>query len=73
MIYIDNIVKGFSKHDPKNANVYLRNGKKYKEKIILTIQPIKEAILKIPENKRWLVSCEGAFSYLARDFKLKEL
>ena len=73
MIYIDNIVKGFSKYDPKNANVYLRNGKKYKEKIILTIQPIKEAILKIPENKRWLVSCEGAFSYLARDFKLKEL
>jgi manganese/iron transport system substrate-binding protein len=73
MIYIDNIVKGFSKYDPKNANVYLRNGKKYKEKIILTIQPLKEAILKIPENKRWLVSCEGAFSYLARDFKLKEL
>jgi manganese/iron transport system substrate-binding protein len=73
MIYIDNIVKSFSKYDSKNATVYLRNGKKYKEKIIATIKPLKEAILKIPENKRWLVSCEGAFSYLARDFKLKEL
>ena len=73
MIYIDNIVEGFSKYDPKNANVYFRNGQKYKEKIMVTIQPLKEIILKIPENKRWLVSCEGAFSYLARDFKLKEL
>jgi hypothetical protein len=27
----------------------------------------------IPEDKRWLVSSEGAFSYLARDFGLKEL
>ena len=73
MIYIDNIVEGFSKYDPKNANVYFRNGQKYKEKIMVTIQPLKEIVLKLPENKRWLVSCEGAFSYLARDFKLKEL
>ena len=27
----------------------------------------------IPEERRWLVSSEGAFSYLARDFGLREL
>ena len=27
----------------------------------------------IPEQKRWLVTSEGAFSYLARDFGLQEL
>jgi manganese/iron transport system substrate-binding protein len=27
----------------------------------------------VPEDQRWLVSCEGAFSYLIRDFKMQEL
>ena len=27
----------------------------------------------LPSAKRWLVTCEGAFSYLARDFEMKEL
>jgi manganese/iron transport system substrate-binding protein len=27
----------------------------------------------IPESRRWLVTSEGAFSYLARDFNLQEL
>ena len=36
-------------------------------------QPIREKVAHIPEDKRWLVTSEGAFSYLARDFGLKEL
>ena len=27
----------------------------------------------MPEDQRWLVSCEGAFSYLVRDFNMHEL
>ena len=27
----------------------------------------------MPEGQRWLVSCEGAFSYLIRDFQMQEL
>ena len=37
------------------------------------VQPIREKVAQIPEDKRWLVTSEGAFSYLARDFGLKEL
>ena len=28
---------------------------------------------RIPEDRRWLVTCEGAFTYLAEDLGLKEL
>lgn len=73
LIYIDNIVKAFSKHDPENASIYVKNAAAYKEKLRATIDPLRQAIGKIPEDRRWLVTCEGAFSYLARDLGLKEL
>ena len=73
LIYVDNIVNALSFYDKKNSELYLQNAAKYKEKIISTIEPLKESILQIPEKQRWLVTCEGAFSYLARDLSLKEL
>ncbi|EUB98513.1 ABC-type metal ion transporter, periplasmic subunit [Rhizobium sp. CF080] len=73
LIYVDNIRDAFVKHDPKNAEVYKTNANAYKAKITAAIEPIKAELAKVPEGKRWLVSSEGAFSYLARDFGLKEL
>ena len=73
LIYVDNIVNAISYYDKKNSELYFQNAAKYKEKIISTIEPLKESILQIPEKQRWLVTCEGAFSYLARDLSLKEL
>ena len=73
LIYIDNIRDGLIKHDPQNTAIYKQNAQDYKTKIIDTIAPLKEKILAIPQEERWLVSSEGAFSYLARDFKMKEL
>ena len=73
LIYIDNIVKAFSKHDPDNAAIYAKNAAAYKAKLRATIEPLRQAISRIPEQRRWLVTCEGAFSYLARDFGMKEL
>ena len=72
-VYIDTIAKAFAKHDRNNAEIYARNAKEYREKLLNSIEPYKASILSIPENQRWLVTCEGAFSYLARDFNLKEL
>lgn len=73
LIYVDNITSAFAQHDPQNADIYRANATAYKTKISQTIEPLKDAILAVPEDQRWLVSCEGAFSYLIRDFNMKEL
>ncbi|NNF78561.1 MAG: metal ABC transporter substrate-binding protein [Rhizobiales bacterium] len=73
MIYIDNIRDAFAKHDPGNAEIYKANAEAYKAKVRATLEPLRQKIARIPEAQRWLVTCEGAFSYLARDFGLKEL
>ena len=73
IIYIDNIRDAFVDHDPKNAQIYNINAKNYKNELRSTIIPLRKAIYDIPLERRWLVTCEGAFSYLAQDFKMKEL
>ncbi len=73
IIYVDNIRDALSKYDSDNANVYAANAETYKQQIRDTVGPLRERILALPEEDRWLVSCEGAFSYLAKDFGLKEL
>ncbi|MCW5718218.1 MAG: metal ABC transporter substrate-binding protein [Bauldia sp.] len=73
MIYVDNIRDAFMEHDPANAETYRANAEAYKAEIAATIEPIRAALAAIPEERRWLVTSEGAFSYLARDFGLREL
>ena len=73
LIYVDNIRDAFTKYDPENAASYQANAEKYKAEIKAAVAPLREKIQTIPEGDRWLVSSEGAFSYLARDFGLKEL
>ena len=73
LIYVDNIRDAFVAHDPDNADIYNANAAAYKAEITATIAPLREGVLALPEGERWLVSCEGAFSYLARDFGMQEL
>ncbi len=73
LIYVDNIRKALQKYDPANAAVYQANADRYKTQIQQTLAPMRAEIEKLPENQRWLVTSEGAFSYLARDLGLKEL
>lgn len=73
LIYIDNIRDALAKHDPDNAETYAANAETYKRELRKTIEPIRERVSGIARERRWLVTCEGAFSYLARDFGLKEL
>ncbi|MHC3938990.1 putative periplasmic iron-binding protein [Paenochrobactrum sp. BZR 201-1] len=73
LIYVDNIRDAFIEHDPENKDIYAKNAETYKDQIKATIDPIRAELAAIPADKRWLVSSEGAFSYLARDFDLKEL
>ncbi|WP_018688693.1 metal ABC transporter substrate-binding protein [Ahrensia kielensis] len=73
LVYVDNITAAFVEHDPDNADRYIANAETYMNEIRATLDPLREQIAAIPEDKRWLVTCEGAFSYLAHDFGLKEL
>jgi len=72
MIYVDNIRDALSEHDPDGAETYAANAEVYKQEIRDTVGPLRDRIQAVPDDKRWLVSCEGAFSYLARDFGLQE-
>ncbi|MDH2327266.1 metal ABC transporter substrate-binding protein [Cereibacter sp. SYSU M97828] len=73
LIYVDNIRNALQEYDPEHAEVYEANAEAYKQKIRDTIGPLRDQVMAIPEDKRWLVTCEGAFSYLARDFGMHEL
>ena len=73
VIYIENIKAALSQHDPENSAVYARNAEAYQSRLREALLPLKEAIADVPSDKRWLVTCEGAFSYLARDLGMKEL
>jgi len=73
LIYIDNIAKALGEHDPANAITYLNNAALYKHKLRGMMQPYRAQLAAVPAQQRWLVTCEGAFSYLARDLGLREL
>lgn len=72
MIYVDNMVGAFSELDPKNAAEYKANGEAYKAKLQAVHDEMVSRLSALPPHQRALVTCEGAFSYLAHDAGLKE-
>ena len=72
LIYIENIKNALVKYDPQNAAVYEKNAADYAQKIKQLDEPLRAKLAQIPEAQRWLVTSEGAFSYLAKDYNLKE-
>lgn len=73
LVYVENIRAALAKHDPANAEAYAANAAAYVEKIRALDAPIRAQLARIPENQRTLVTSEGAFSYLCRDYGLKQL
>jgi len=73
LIYVENVRKALVQHDPANAATYNANAAAYSEQIKAMDAPLRARLDQIPEAERWLVTSEGAFSYLARDYGLKEL
>lgn len=72
LIYVENIRKALSKIDPANAARYAANASTYSDRIRALDAPLRARLAGIPEAERWLVTTEGAFSYLARDYGLRE-
>lgn len=72
LIYIENIKNALIKYDPANADTYRQNAEQYATKIKMLDQPLRAKLSQVPEAQRWLVTSEGAFSYLAHDYGYKE-
>jgi manganese transport system substrate-binding protein len=70
--YIDNIVTAFSRLDPDGAESFRANGEAYKQQLAQLDQELRASLATIPEGRRVLATCEGAFSYLAHDYGLTE-
>lgn len=73
LVYVENIRKAFVELDPDNADTYNANAATYSEQISAIDQDLAEDLEQVPDHQRFLVSCEGAFSYLARDYDMKEI
>lgn len=73
LLYVDNIRDAMAGADPANAATYAANAESYKAEIAAVIGPLRDAAHALPDERRWLVTSEGAFSYLARDFGLREV
>ncbi|WP_414633828.1 metal ABC transporter solute-binding protein, Zn/Mn family [Paracoccus marcusii] len=72
-IYVDNIAAAMAQADPDNAAAYAANADDYKQQISDVVGPLRDAARALPQDRRYLVTSEGAFSYLARDFGLTEM
>ena len=73
VIYVENIRRALVKLDPANAATYDANAKAYTAKFTAIEETVRTELAKIPADRRWLVTSEGAFPYLARNYDLKEL
>ncbi len=76
LIYVENIRRALVKHNPENAATYTKNAAAYSAKIRALDRKLRAKLraLRSPKRKsrHWLVTSEGAFSYLARDYNLRE-
>jgi manganese transport system substrate-binding protein len=70
--YVDNMSAAFSDLDPANAATYSANAEAYSAQLERVNAEMVAALGTLPQPQRALVTCEGAFSYLARDAGLTE-
>ncbi len=73
LVYVENIRQAFVELDPENADTYNANAEAYSEQLKAIDEELQADLAQVPENQRYLVSCEGAFSYLARDYNMEEI
>lgn len=72
LIYVENIRKALAKADPANATTYAANAEAYASRLRAVDAPLRARLATVPEDQRWLVTSEGAFSYLTRDLGWRE-
>ena len=71
-IYADNMAAAFADLDPAHAEDYRANAAAYRQQLQQVHDDLGAQLDALPATQRALVTCEGAFSYLARDAGLTE-
>lgn len=71
-IYAKNMAKAFCDLDSAHCSDYEANAKKYGAEIEKVGEDINAQLGGLNPKQRTLVTCEGAFSYLTRDYNLGE-
>ena len=72
LIYVDIIVESLSELRPNKKDLFKQNAEIYKKKLSKLDKDFSLFINNLQKNNTYLVSCEGAFSYLTKDYGLKE-
>jgi manganese transport system substrate-binding protein len=72
LVYVDNIRDALTELDPEGEAAYAEAAESYKAEISEVGDYLDTELAEVPEDARALVTCEGAFSYLARDAGLSE-
>ncbi len=72
LIYVENIRAALVKYDPENAESYNTNAKNYANEIMALDKINRARFSSLDSREKWLVTSEGAFSYLAKDYGFKE-
>lgn len=70
--YVDNIASALADLDPAHTADYRANAEAYKQELTTLHTELTGALSTLPKSQRLLVTCEGAFSYLAADAGLDE-
>ncbi|WP_280402411.1 metal ABC transporter substrate-binding protein [Nocardia carnea] len=70
--YVDNMVAAFTRLLPEQEAAFRANGAAYKLRLQQVHDDLVAELRELPRRQRALVTCEGAFSYLARDAGLSE-
>ena len=73
IIYANNILITLVDMDPKNSEFYSNNFRIYSDKLNKIRKDIHKKLEFIDHDKRFLVTSEGAFSYLAKDLNMQEI
>ncbi len=73
IVYVENIRKALIHLDPAHEAEFNANAASYTAELRAVDEPVRKALQSIPAEKRWLVSCEGAFSYLIQNYEMREL
>jgi ABC-type Zn uptake system ZnuABC Zn-binding protein ZnuA len=73
LVYVENIRRELTEILPEHADYFAERAEAYSARIQELDERLEVALAALPENNRALVTCEGAFSYLANDYGLDEI